>query len=178
VKRRKFNSEIIDLRSVNLNVVWCKISRNPKWGFHCITVFNWLPCTLRQWFWIVIYEALVFQVHLYDHKFGLYSELSPWYISPKFVLVLSLYLHVIFSCGHLLRFNAKVLFSFLMGFEVLMEGVLFLQSSEMCLIVCYISTKLHGVILQKIGILTLISYFLQMCYTCDLCCSDWVNYPH
>ena len=153
-------------------------SRNPKWGFHCIAVFNWLPCTLCHWFFIVIYEALEFKVHLYDLKFGFYPELSPWYISLKSVSVLSLYLHIIFSCGLLLRFNAKVLFSFHVGFEVLMEGVLFLQSSEMCLIVCYISTNLHGVVLQKTVILTLISYFLQMCYICDLCYSGWVNYTH
>ena len=64
---------------------------------------------------------------------------------------------IIFSRGLLLRFNAKVLFSFLVGFEVLMEGVLFLQSSEMCLTVCYLSTNLHGFILQKTVILTLIN---------------------
>jgi len=82
------------------------------------------------------------------------------FISLKSVSALSLYLHIIFSCGLLLRFSAEVLFSFLVGFEVLMDGVLFLQSSEMCHIFCYLSTKLHGAILQKTVILTLISYFL------------------
>ena len=46
-----------------------------------------------------------------------------------------------------------------MGFEGLMERVLFLEPSEMCHMVCCLSAKLYGVILQKTVILTLISLF-------------------
>jgi hypothetical protein len=54
--------------------------RNTKWWFDCIVVFNSLPTTLLQWFFIVIQEVLEFEVQLYDQS-GPYPELSPWYIS-------------------------------------------------------------------------------------------------